>query len=179
MPVTFPWQVCEGDEVRVRVENAYPNEGATVHWHGVWMRTSPHMDGVPYVTQCPILPNNVFEYVFEARPAGTHLWHSHIGFLETDGLFGSLVVREPRAADPHAELYDEDLSEHALVLWHWYPHRSDDYLPRRLFRNESVSGAGVLVNGKGVMQAVAGRDAPHEEIRVQQVGDDDSIRPGS
>ncbi|XP_034257023.1 laccase-4-like [Thrips palmi] len=163
--------VCEGDTVRVRVENAYPNEGVTLHWHGVWMRSTPHMDGVPYISQCPIQPSNVFEYMFRAYPAGTHIWHAHIGFLETDGLFGSLVVRERRSADPHADLYDEDLAEHALMVWHWYPHRSDEYLPLRLHRNESVSGAGLLVNGKGVIQdvgGVRGLDAPHEEIRVQQ-----------
>ncbi|KAK3911751.1 Laccase-4 [Frankliniella fusca] len=156
--------VCEGDRLTVRVENDFANEGATLHWHGVWMQGSPHMDGVPYVSQCPIQPYNVFEYAFTAYPAGTHMWHSHIGFLEADGLFGPLVVR--RAAEPHAALYDEDLPEHTLALWHWYPLLSDDYLPLRLFRNESVAGASILVNGKGVVRSVNGREAPWEEIRV-------------
>lgn len=157
--------VCEGDAVRIRVENDFPNEGVTLHWHGVWMRETPHMDGVPYISQCPIQPNNVFEYAFTAYPAGTHMWHAHIGFLEADGLFGSLVVRRPDAAEPHAPLYDEDLAEHTVALWHWYPQLSMAYLPVQLFRNESVSGAGILVNGKG---GVDGRDAPWEELRVQQ-----------
>ncbi|XP_026290514.1 uncharacterized protein LOC113215143 isoform X2 [Frankliniella occidentalis] len=157
--------VCEGDRLKVRVLNDFANEGVTLHWHGVWMRGSPHMDGVPYVSQCPIQPNNVFEYSFTAYPAGTHMWHAHVGLLEADGLFGPLVVRRP--AEPHAALYDEDLPEHTLALWHWYPFLAYDYLPMRLFRNQSVSGAGILVNGKGVMASIAGRDAPCEEIRVQ------------
>lgn len=75
----------------VRVENAFSTEGATIHWHGMWMQESPHMDGVPYVTQCPIMPNNVFVYSFIANPPGTHLWHAHIGERKQEGLL--IVVK--------------------------------------------------------------------------------------
>lgn len=37
------------------------------------------MDGVEGVTQCPIAPNNSFEYVFNADVAGTFWYHSHFG----------------------------------------------------------------------------------------------------
>lgn len=103
------------------------------------------------------------------------------GFLESDGLFGPLVVRRAREAEALASLYDLDLPEHTVTLWHWYPHLSGDYLPLRLFRNESVSGAGILVNGKGRVAAVTLRgpgrengtdqeyDTPLEEFSVVQV----------
>lgn len=103
------------------------------------------------------------------------------GFLEADGLFGPLVVRRAREEEALASLYDLDLPEHTVTLWHWYPHLSGDYLPLRLFRNESVSGAGILVNGKGRVAAVTfggpGRengtnqeyDTPLEEFSVVQV----------
>lgn len=50
------------------------------------------MDGVPFVTQCPILPGQTFTYRFLAEPPGTHLYHSHFHNQRLDGLFGLLVV---------------------------------------------------------------------------------------
>lgn len=37
------------------------------------------MDGVPFLTQCPVLPNALFRYEFYADEAGTHFYHSHSG----------------------------------------------------------------------------------------------------
>lgn len=74
-------QVCEDDTIRVTVVNAFASESATIHWHGIHQVGTPFMDGTPFVTQCPIPPHNTFEYVFKASPAGTHIWHSHIGML--------------------------------------------------------------------------------------------------
>lgn len=54
-------------------------ESTTMHWHGQHNRATPYMDGVPYVTQCPILPGAKFRYQFVAENAGTHFWHSHSG----------------------------------------------------------------------------------------------------
>ena len=53
-------------------------EGATVTvdvtydvlWHGMRKKT-PWMDGVGYITHCPIKPESSFRYIFEATPAGT------------------------------------------------------------------------------------------------------------
>lgn len=58
-----------------------PIEATTIHWHGIHQRFSPEMDGVPFVTQCPILPNNRFQYKFIADTAGTHMYHAHMGKL--------------------------------------------------------------------------------------------------
>lgn len=51
----------------------------TIHWHGVWQRGTQYSDGVPYVTQCPILNGNTFRYQWVAGNAGTHFWHAHTG----------------------------------------------------------------------------------------------------
>ncbi len=51
----------------------------TIHWHGVWQRGTQYSDGVPYVTQCPILNGNSFRYQWYAGNAGTHFWHAHTG----------------------------------------------------------------------------------------------------
>ncbi|CAB0032828.1 unnamed protein product [Trichogramma brassicae] len=55
------------------------SESTTIHWHGFKQRGTPYMDGVPFVSQCPILPGQTFQYIFNATEAGTYFWHSHIG----------------------------------------------------------------------------------------------------
>jgi len=54
-------------------------ESTTIHWHGHHQRGTPYMDGVPYVTQCPIPPKSSFRYHYMADTPGTHFWHSHSG----------------------------------------------------------------------------------------------------
>lgn len=105
------FRISEGDQLSIDVENRLP-EGTTVHWHGVPL--SNRMDGVPDVTQEPIAPDETFTYEFAARPAGSYLYHSHVGLQLDRGLLGPLIIEE---ADPHIE-YDR---EYTLLL--------DDYLP--------------------------------------------------
>ncbi|XP_052281150.1 uncharacterized protein LOC127878662 [Dreissena polymorpha] len=54
--------VYEGQDVVVHVKNGLRSEGTTIHWHGLPQVGTPWMDGVPYVTQCPILPGQSFTY---------------------------------------------------------------------------------------------------------------------
>ena len=53
-------QVCEGDYVVVDVENLLKSDSITIHWHGIYQQDSPHYDGVPHLTQCPIMIGNTF-----------------------------------------------------------------------------------------------------------------------
>jgi len=57
-------EVCIHDEILVEVENALLEEGTSVHWHGHHQKGTPFMDGVPFVTQCPIYPKSTFTYRF-------------------------------------------------------------------------------------------------------------------
>lgn len=43
--------VCRDDLVVVDVVNAMAGTAASIHWHGLHMRDTPHMDGVPFITQ--------------------------------------------------------------------------------------------------------------------------------
>ncbi len=86
--------VDEGALVKVRVWNNLTSEGITIHWHGMHQKDTPWMDGVGFISQAPITPGAYFDYVFEATPAGTHWYHSHVGAQRTDGLFGALIVQE-------------------------------------------------------------------------------------
>ncbi|XP_078590744.1 uncharacterized protein LOC144870452 isoform X1 [Branchiostoma floridae x Branchiostoma japonicum] len=90
-------EVVEGAQVVVKVTNKLLTEATGIHWHGLHMRSTPYMDGVPYVTQCPIMPRESFVYRFRAEPAGTHFYHSHLGTQREDGLFGALIVHRARS----------------------------------------------------------------------------------
>ena len=65
----------EGDRIRVYVTNRLP-EPTTVHWHGVHVPFA--MDGVGGLTQPAIAPGEAFAYEFDARPAGTRWYHTHV-----------------------------------------------------------------------------------------------------
>ncbi|XP_059146111.1 uncharacterized protein LOC131933346 [Physella acuta] len=68
------------------------------------------MDGVSYVTQCPITPMQQFTYKFEAYPRGTFWYHSHLGTQIAMGLYGPLIVKE---RDPQA------MEEFVMMLQDW------------------------------------------------------------
>jgi FtsP/CotA-like multicopper oxidase with cupredoxin domain len=55
------------------------------------------MDGVPFVTQPPVKKGESFTYEFVAKPAGTHMYHSHHNAMEQvgKGLLGAFIV-EPK-----------------------------------------------------------------------------------
>jgi manganese oxidase len=93
-------RVPYGQRLRIEVRNELM-EPTTVHWHGIAVPNA--MDGVPGVTQDPVMPGESFTYEFDAIPAGrdseggTFLYHSH---FEEDrqvglGLAGALVIEEP------------------------------------------------------------------------------------
>lgn len=79
MILTFPCKVCKGDTIVVDVKNHMLDREVTIHWHGVYMKQTPWMDGVPMVTQCPIPTSTTFRYKFPALPSGTFFYHSHVG----------------------------------------------------------------------------------------------------
>ena len=95
-------RVSESDRVRIVLQNQLP-ESTSIHFHG--LITPNAMDGVPFITQPPVKPGQSFTYAFVARPAGTHMYHSHHGADQiTKGLLGAFIVTprnpsgEPRVA---------------------------------------------------------------------------------
>ncbi|NOY36022.1 MAG: multicopper oxidase domain-containing protein [Chlorobi bacterium] len=84
-------RVKEGDQVRVKFKNK-TEINHTIHWHGIYVPW--RMDGVPYVTQMPVMADQEFIYEFTAKPYGTHFYHCHWGTLlhMQSGMFGSFIV---------------------------------------------------------------------------------------
>ena len=63
--------VDKGDTIRIHVTN-YIGNPTTIHVHGMVHRETMHVDGVPFVTQCPIQNGSSFTYEFEATHPGTY-----------------------------------------------------------------------------------------------------------
>ncbi|NOZ08607.1 MAG: multicopper oxidase domain-containing protein [FCB group bacterium] len=87
-------RVTVGDKVRVKFKNR-TDLNHTIHWHGLYVPW--RMDGVPYVTQMPVMPGQEFIYEFVAKPGGTHFYHCHWGTLlhMQSGMFGSIIIDDP------------------------------------------------------------------------------------
>ncbi|KAK4310942.1 hypothetical protein Pmani_017529 [Petrolisthes manimaculis] len=141
--------VCLWDEVVVDVVNELGSDSTSIHWHGLHQRGTPYMDGVPFLTQCPINPANTFRYHFLADEIGTHYWHSHSGLQRTDGMFGSLVVRVPREHDPQSHLYDEDNFAHSLVITDWLDDLGISKFVNHHHTQHDNKPYTLLINGRG------------------------------
>ncbi|KAF3429633.1 hypothetical protein E2986_09965 [Frieseomelitta varia] len=142
-------QVCQNDKVVVDVENHIEGMEVTIHWHGVWQRGTQYYDGVPFVTQCPIQEGSTFRYQWTAGNEGTHFWHAHTGLQKIDGLYGSIVIRQPPSKDPNSNLYDYDLTTHVILLSDWFHENAAERFPGRLAVNTGQAPESVLINGKG------------------------------
>ncbi|XP_050417528.1 uncharacterized protein LOC126830970 isoform X3 [Patella vulgata] len=129
-------EVYEGQTVIVHVKNNLPSEATSIHWHGLHQRDTPWMDGVAFVTQCPIEPGQSFTYQFTAAPKGTFLYHSHIGVQRTMGLYGPFIVRERTT---------ESMPEFVAVISDWnHDGDSNEQYFKMLY--------GLYINGKRVQQ---------------------------
>ncbi|KAK4900356.1 hypothetical protein LTR27_002581 [Elasticomyces elasticus] len=85
-------EVNEGDTIVVNVENQAVN-ATSIHWHGIYQRGTPHMDGTVGITQCPIAPGGKFTYEFTVTgQSGTYWWHAHQGVQSSDGMHGPLII---------------------------------------------------------------------------------------
>lgn len=59
-----PIVATKGDQVVVNVKNSLGNESTSLHFHGLYMNGTTHMDGPVAVNQCGILPGSSFTYNF-------------------------------------------------------------------------------------------------------------------
>ena len=150
----------------VHVTNNLILDGLTIHWHGQLQRGNPWMDGVAYVTQCPIMPREKFTYRFKAEQTGTHWYHAHFTNQRLDGLYGMLVVHKQAPAISYDLvtiqdwLYLNSISTHVSVPddQHSYafPGSGDIYY-HPIIADKSIDGQfltllkfySVIVNGRG------------------------------
>ncbi|RUS21464.1 Cupredoxin, partial [Endogone sp. FLAS-F59071] len=145
----FPGPTIEaetGDRIQVLVRNHLDVE-TSIHFHGMFQRGTPWVDGVAGQTQCPIPSGGWFLYDFEVPGQwGTFWWHSHYMVQYGEGLSGALIIR-----NKYLEPYRFEVNaEYNVLLTDWYHNNSltllSYYLSPASNGNEPIPQNG-LING--------------------------------
>ncbi len=82
-----------GGTLALTLANNLP-EATSLHWHGLTLRND--MDGVPGLTQRDIAPGGSFPYKFAVPNPGTYWFHPHTGVQQDRGLYGPLIIEDPK-----------------------------------------------------------------------------------
>ncbi|NVK42576.1 MAG: copper resistance system multicopper oxidase [Oceanospirillaceae bacterium] len=106
----------EGEDVTINVTNNLDVD-SSIHWHGLLLPYT--QDGVPGISFPGIRPGETFTYRFPIVQAGTYWYHSHSGFQEQEGVYGSIVI-EPAKREPYR--YDR---EYVVMLSDWSAETGD------------------------------------------------------
>merc|ERR1711977_795675 len=156
----------EDDTLEVFVEDDLPVE-TTIHWHGILQRGTPHLDGVPGITQYPIAPGGNFTYRFDlSNEYGFYLYRSHFRAYYNDAIRGPLSIRPKRsrsrpfesiassAAVAEASLQAER-DAFPVLLTDWY-HEVSDMVLREYNRTGVFPHCvnSLLANGLGRVQCL-------------------------
>ena len=186
---TFPGpriEAFENQEMHITIINTLHTDSVSVHYHGIHQRDTPHMDGVAFISQCPILPGQTFVHKFKAYPPGTAFYHAHIGDQRSMGLYGPFIIRR-RVDIPNYErtkkeiivtlqdwnhLMDAETAYHRMLTEHF-----DFVRMEKIDTTESIDGGmfsrfefhSGLVNGKGryYSSTTTHNGAPLERFKVE------------
>ena len=144
----------QGQTLRVRFTNHLP-EPTTIHWHGI--RLPLEMDGVPYLSQLPVLPGESFIYEFKLPDAGSFWYHPHTesGVQLGKGLVGPLIVEEK---EPSGFGFERTL---CLKSWH--------IDPTGAFTDFSVPREAARGGTPGTLSSINGQHNPMLELPAGQV----------
>ncbi|KAJ3795512.1 laccase [Lentinula aff. detonsa] len=154
----------KGDRFKLNVTDLLTDStmarSTSIHWHGLFQKTTNYADGVSFVSQCPIVANHSFMYDFQVPDqAGTYWYHSHLSVQYCDGLRGPIVIYD--TLDPHRLLYDVDDESTVITISDWYHDTSYELIAKRA----ALAADATLINGKG--RYAGGPNVPLEVINVE------------
>jgi FtsP/CotA-like multicopper oxidase with cupredoxin domain len=154
-------EVNEGDTIIVHVNNEAAN-ATSIHWHGIYQKGTPYMDGTPGITGCPISAGSTFKYEFTVSgQSGTYWWHAHQGVQSSDGVHGPLIIHARDEKETQKILYSTDrvilVSDHyhdlsSSLLWQYLRPDAENAEP------VPISG---LINGQTIRNL---RSIPHPKM---------------
>ena len=75
--------VYEDQQVIVHVQNKLLSDSTSIHWHGLHQKGTPWMDGVAYISQCPIAAGQTFTYKFQVKESSIIFVESSQWFLSS------------------------------------------------------------------------------------------------
>ena len=191
----FPGPAVEanwGDWIELVVYNniTEPEDGTSIHLHGLRYHGTQYFDGVPGISQCPIAPGASFTYRIRADKYGSSWWHSHYSAHYVAGLFGPLIIYGPLHV-----AYDVDIGPVMLGDWCqknysdllagvagsssdgdiYVPHSDNSLINGRNPLNWSANAASVALNqthGSGLLQRAmfAFRRGKTHRLRLMNTG---------
>ena len=113
-----PGPIIEGDEgdwVNITVVNFLP-VSITIHFHGILQKGTPWSDGVPGITQYPILSGDCYSYLFQLKDQyGFYWYHAHYRGYLTDGLYGPIYIKPNKERERPYDLIVKSKEELALI----------------------------------------------------------------
>lgn len=137
----FPWpavRVSKGDRVEVYLTNGFNNTNTSMHFHGLFQRGNTQMDGVPGLTQCPIVPGSTMLYNFTVEDnAGAYWYHSHTDGQYEDGMRAAFIIDDGENNENFPYDYDEEV---ILTIGEWYD-RTVDILTSEFLNLNNPTGA--------------------------------------
>ncbi|KAF2675306.1 conidial pigment biosynthesis oxidase Arb2/brown2 [Microthyrium microscopicum] len=152
--------INQGDSVKFLVYNNLPTN-TTIHFHGITQLRTPWSDGVPGISQKPILPGESFLYQWTADDYGTYWYHGHFLSDISDGLFGPIHIDpDPKQLLPY-NIIDESETEVAamtkaathpqlVTISDWSHVTSEDIFRAELDTNlDLYCRNSILINGRG------------------------------
>ncbi|KAK7684103.1 hypothetical protein QCA50_012746 [Cerrena zonata] len=151
----------EGDWMLVKVVNQTP-VSMTIHFHGILQIGTPWSDGVPGVTQFPILSGDSYVYAFQLRnQSGSTWYHAHYRGYATDGVYGPFYIRPSKERIRPYHLitndskvsdgfYDLERSPQNIIGDDSFHLTMDDVMARMFhFGIDPLCIQSILINGKG------------------------------
>ncbi|CCK73450.1 ferroxidase FET3 NDAI_0G04650 [Naumovozyma dairenensis CBS 421] len=122
----WPWpdiRVTKGDRIQVYLTNGFNDSDTSLHFHGLFQKDNNKMDGVPFLTQCPIGPGDTYLYNFTVEDnVGTYWYHSHTAGQYEDGFRGMLIIEDGEDNVNFPYEYDYDVP---LGIGDWYDRTVD------------------------------------------------------
>jgi len=139
----------QGQKLRIKLINKL-DQATTIHWHGI--RIDNRMDGVPFLTQPPVLPGESFVYEFVTPDAGTFWYHPHINSVEqlSKGMVGLIIVDEQEL-----QPFDADIP---LVIKKWRIGDNGEFLQLSIPRKAARMGT------PGTWQTINNKQDPVYDI---------------
>lgn len=153
----------EGDWIRVVVNNYLPVP-ITIHFHGIDQFYTPWSDGMPGVTQYPILSGGTYAYIFQFRSQHGAFWyHAHYRSYFQDGIYGPIYIipsddiarpykKIPGLAPSDIDYFKTTLEKVPinLIVSDGFTRTSDDVLVKMFHQGVlPICTQSILINGKG------------------------------
>ena len=130
-----------GDTLALTFVNDMKKEGLSIRFQPIKQQNNNHMDGTPFVSEMPILPDGGFRtYTIPVPRPGTYHYHSGQEFMRQT-LHGIIVVQpkpgvpEPFAYDAEAVIQQNDGTSYPAVVASDLYHVSTEELAAQLDSN--------------------------------------------